>query len=815
MATKHGRSNSKPLSHKAARAGGAARRPDAVRPGGTKGATVTAAAKGATAKGAAAKRAEAKGAAAKGAEAKGAAAPGGDVGDAPYAWGAARYRPAMTFEAARAAIDAHLGARVRLADYRDTITPLTPDERELLLDQAQKMLEFLYVHLPLKRALYASDPIQRLRLLRLGHAAMDERAFQSAMIDVFVGLRDLHTNYVLPAAYGSKFAFLPFRVEEFYEPGGGAPAEEQRRGYVVTWVSPVSPDPRLRKGAVVSHWNGSPVALAVARNADREAGSNPEARRARGVEALTLRWLGSSLPPDEDWVDLTYSDSAGGAPRESRFYWEVVDSDDLPDLLSGMDAGAAGVLADEATAISEAAAADGGAAEGAVAEAVAAAEAAGGGTAAVTAAVVSTSPGVEAGWGIDWKTVLLQRARELIFDAAAIELGRKMSAYSAQRGGVVKAVRACARGPSGEAADGVPGPPVPAAEASLLPDVYPRFGAVDTPSGKFGYVRLQTFAPKSRDIDGAVEEFARILRTLPPGGLILDVRGNGGGYINFGERILQMLTPGPITPEPFHFVATELTREMAAHNPTLSRWADPIRLGISTGSTFSQGFPLTDPTACNSVGQVYQGPVVLIIDAFCYSTTDIFAAGFQDHRVGFILGTHNATGAGGANVWDHADLVRGFSFATTNPFRELPQRARMRVAARRSTRLNERSGVPVEDLGVTPDGLYFMTRADVLEHNRDLIAHAAAILKTMETQSLDFAPPGAAPVASLDARWSNIDRIDVLLDGRPVLSSDVAPGAAGSSKTIALPTAAPAGTVVVLNGYRDGVLVASRRAEVS
>ena len=48
-------------------------------------------------------------------------------------------------------------------------------------------------------------------------------------------------------------------------------------------------------------------------------------------------------------------------------------------------------------------------------------------------------------------------------------------------------------------------------------------------------------------------------------------------------------------------------------------------------------------TLCNLFGQRYYGPVALIIDALCYSTTDIFAAGFQDHEIGPVIGT--TTGA--------------------------------------------------------------------------------------------------------------------------------------------------------------------------
>ena len=39
-----------------------------------------------------------------------------------------------------------------------------PEQRALLVDQAILLLEGFYVHLPMKRAMYAIDPLQRLRL---------------------------------------------------------------------------------------------------------------------------------------------------------------------------------------------------------------------------------------------------------------------------------------------------------------------------------------------------------------------------------------------------------------------------------------------------------------------------------------------------------------------------------------------------------------------------------------------------------------------------------------------------------------------------
>ncbi len=653
--------------------------------------------------------------------------------------GAAPYQPKMSAAAARSAVATTIGQRVELAKYRSTVTPLTMEERDLLIEQAAVMLEQIYAHLPLKRSLHANDPIQLLRLLRLRHAGLDERAFQSALMEIFLGLRDLHTNYILPAVYAQKFAFLPFRIEEFYEPGGVFAAKvPQLRKYVVSWVSPVNTVGTIKEGMVVTHWNGSPIELAVARNGDREAGSNADARRAQGIEALTLRWLGMSLPPDEDWVNLTYTD--GSKTYDSRFDWEVIDLSDRAALLAGLTQAA------------------------------------------------GTAPTI----GLDLKRLLLDRSRKLIFDPQAVQVEQEVTAHLEK------------------AAAAVPSPP--RADTSLFPDVFPRFGAVMTPSGNYGYVRLKSFAPQSGNISGVVDEFGRILRTLPQTGLILDVRGNGGGYINIGELILQMLTPGKIIPEPFHFLATPLALKIVSEpSNDVGEWKETIIQGLESGASFSQGFPLTDAEDCNKIGQVYQGPVVLVTDALCYSTTDIFSAGFQDHQIGTVLGCHSSTGAGGANVWDY-ETLQSMTASFGNPFVALPGGATMRVAARRCTRVGGRSGTPVEDYGVVTDTRYFMTKEDVVGNNADLIAAAANILKSRPKQTLRLAPDSANPSQKFAIDYSNVDRIDLFVNDRPVLSQAVSAGP--GHWPVQLPFAATAGSVFRASGYRQGELVVSTRISI-
>jgi hypothetical protein len=596
---------------------------------------------------------------------------------------------------------------------------LSTEERGLLVDQALLLLRELYAHLALKRALHAIDPIQRLQLLRLRLEGLAEREFHSELLDIFVSLRDLHTTYTLPYVYWPKFAFLPFRVEEYY-------IGEARR-YLISSVSPQNQAPGFKAGLEITHWNGSPIDFVVARNAAREGGSNPEARRARGLEALTLRSFAASLPPDEDWVTLTCIDEAG-EQIESRHDWKVVTRDDLSHLL---------------------------------------------------APDPKSNPTAVRALGVDVKTELLRRVRKALFDPPAMRVEAEVAGRSVAA-------------------------PLPE-NLSLMPDVYPRFGAVTTPSGRFGYIRLATFAPPDDNVGGAVEEFVRLLKIMPESGLILDVRGNGGGLITFGERILQTLTPRAITPEPFHFATTAFTLQLAHSEGWLAEWREPLATALATGAGFSQGFPVTSPQSCNDLGQIYQGPVVLVTDAFCYSTTDIFAAGFQDHDIGLILGCHGNTGAGGANVWGH-ELLKTLQ-VPDNPFVKLPGGAEMRVSARRSTRVGRRSGVPLEDLGVIPDERHFMTRADLLEHNVDLIVHAGELLADKVTCALRLSPIGAAPLKRVAIRSRNIDRVDILVDGRPLLTADVV----AEQIDLDLPRPAAKGASIRAQGYRQGALVSSAR----
>jgi hypothetical protein len=359
-------------------------------------------------------------------------------------------------------------------------------------------------------------------------------------------------------------------------------------------------------------------------------------------------------------------------------------------------------------------------------------------------------------------------------------------------------------------------PPEPAADeiASAMPSVF-RARRVAVGGAEYGHLRIFTF--QVDDPGSFVAEFVRLCTLLPQAGLIVDVRGNGGGHIFAAELTLQTLTPVPITPEPTQFTTTPLNRDLCRQHRDgeggidLGPWLVSIEQSVETGAPYSSAYSITPTDLANSVGQRYYGPVVLVTDARCYSATDIFCAGFADHRIGPVLGVDANTGAGGANVWTHG-LLR--QLVTTregvkSPYRDLPGQVDMRVAIRRTLRVGAAAGTPVEDLGVLPDERHLMTRRDIEHDNIDLIARAVSLLRDQRARGLDAdGTVGADGVLALEVTSAGIDRIDVWLDDRPVRSLDVQDG----STRLDLP--ASGARRLRLAGYAAGRLVASRREEL-
>lgn len=202
--------------------------------------------------------------------------------------------------------------------------PLTQDERTDTITMFTDLLDGLYVHLPLKRAMYGIDPVQQLRRLHERARLMTDDAFHREIAGILTNLRDAHTAYVAPSPLAGAAARLPFLVEQFGP-------DTSPRFIVSKVIRQLVPDTQFSEGVELIEWNGVPIADAVRRRGESERGGRPDSAMARALDSLTFRPLGIGPPPDERWVIVGYRRHDDSAVREHRFEWRFVDPGPAPD----------------------------------------------------------------------------------------------------------------------------------------------------------------------------------------------------------------------------------------------------------------------------------------------------------------------------------------------------------------------------------------------------------------------------------------------------------------------------------------------------
>ena len=524
------------------------------------------------------------------------------------------------------------------------------------------------------------------------------------------------------------------------------------------------------RGVELRYYNGVPIDRAIEIAAEQHAGSNPAARRVRGIAGLTTRAMNIAPPPDEEWAIIGYT-TLDGKEEEIQLEWTI---STLPDELEHPPAAAANLDAASAVGLDLE-----------------------GDTFRRVDRMLFTPEMVTASRNLAGFRASRKQMNQPSIESEAVEPSNAQQNIRQQR--VNRELKEYAQAAASEVKD----------TESTMPLV---FAARPFPVGPrlVAHVRIHTFMVD--DDEQFVNEFVRLitLPTMPQDGLIIDVRGNGGGLIWAGERLLQLLTPRTIEPCRAQFISTPQNVELCRNAAALKQWLPSLERAISTGAPYSAAFPITPPARCNDIGQRYYGPVVLITDARCYSTTDIFAAGFRDHAIGLILGTDKNMGAGGANVWTLAQ-IRAFSGAAAPaPLEALPRGAGMRVAIRRTLRVGAEAGTEMEDLGIKPDDVHQMTKDDVLLGNPQLMAHAVAMLDQQlngaTARVFNVTSTLAGTQASLSVDFTRVDYLEVVVDGRGQGSQDVVNNAAQISVT------ASAGSRIELRGYLGtGEHVCSRR----
>lgn len=597
-----------------------------------------------------------------------------------------------------------------LEDLRASESDQEPSNRKELMRTVVEIVSGVYAHLPLKKAMYAINPVQRLLLLKSraseedGPGQVTDADLQAELCAIVTALADPHTHYRQPTQKREgRVAALPFMVEQYGPPS--------RRKHVVSHVWKPLLDGEavesgdFQEGVEILEWNGYPIETALERHAAHAHGGRPDARRARALDTLTLRSLEEG-DPEESRVLVRFRNNETGSEGEKRFDWSVIDTRAAGDLLAVPDRFRA------------------------------------------------VNPTAEA----------VRRAKKQLFARAsrATDHGRTSAGEDARAPSASSEVFVSERFRGVLRARRVPH------HGDRFG--YLRIYSF-SPEMSVGSIALTDDAEAwARDF---VDEVIRIIGELPQRGLVLDLRGNPGGIIQAAERLLQLFTPNKVLPTRFSFLASPLTLALVTAPPQMEHyheWEASLKLAVATGEPYSQALPITSPEDCNDIGQCYSGPVIAVVDANTYSAGDIFAAGFVDNNVGKLLCIDEATGGGGANVWSDEHLLRALG-GTALRLPPLPKFARFYVSVRRATRSGPAEGLPIEDVGVRGDlPRYDMTFADLIEGNGDLMEHCAELLVAAPFSSLDVTMVNAGQIA---VDTVGLDALGVYVDGRPLCTEEI------------------------------------------
>jgi len=181
-------------------------------------------------------------------------------------------------------------------------------ERAAILDAAIHVVEDVYVHRALKSAQYGIDVVAQLRAIRARASDLDHATFHRQMRRAFAQLHDRHASY--SGGLPNKLFVLGVTIKQTF-------ADDPPKFYVVHVDPEVSAVP---VGSEVRLWNGVPIAHVIDEFSEDVGAGNEASRKAVARKYLTQRPSGRFDLPAENWVRLDIVDPAG-ASRVVELRW--------------------------------------------------------------------------------------------------------------------------------------------------------------------------------------------------------------------------------------------------------------------------------------------------------------------------------------------------------------------------------------------------------------------------------------------------------------------------------------------------------------
>lgn len=187
------------------------------------------------------------------------------------------------------------------------------EQKRLVLNQARIILTQIYINREVKIKDFGptANPVPYLNKIESELTTISDESFHKQLSDIFFRLRDLHTLYYLPKPFACYQSFLPFGFKEVTTANG-------KKAIVVATmrddqqVLKYMPQPfRLKRGDIVTSYNGMPIEQAIQSQMDRSLGANPSAARRKSIENLRFFEHDLDLLPETDSVKFEFQTSKG------------------------------------------------------------------------------------------------------------------------------------------------------------------------------------------------------------------------------------------------------------------------------------------------------------------------------------------------------------------------------------------------------------------------------------------------------------------------------------------------------------------------
>ncbi|MBI2519882.1 MAG: hypothetical protein HYV97_05685 [Bdellovibrio sp.] len=211
------------------------------------------------------------------------------------------------------------------------------EEKKLVLDQVQLVLEQMFVHKSLKIQDFGNeaDPTPALLKVASEIETLSDSDFHQRIAEIFLSLRDLHTDYKMPVPYSCYRSFIPLSFAQTRDRDG---KEVLAVSGLVTNedVLLLLPDPlKVQVGDILLSYKGMTAEKAMQTMLTKTRGANAKAALRRAVDLLTYISHQRLPVPTEDSVQLTFKNRLGKIYNTSLPWITKVNPTCLKNALEG------------------------------------------------------------------------------------------------------------------------------------------------------------------------------------------------------------------------------------------------------------------------------------------------------------------------------------------------------------------------------------------------------------------------------------------------------------------------------------------------